>query len=106
KPFGCRAGTELTPAEQWLHLWSSARYDLGLSDDDFYSLTPRQLNALFRHRERQRDYDREHTEYMAAQIVAMVANTGFRSFEKAREPREFMPSAWGKTTQKTTMSTA
>ena len=43
---------------------------------------------------------------MAAQIVAMVANTGFRSFEKAREPREFMPSAWGKTTQKTTMSTA
>ena len=69
-------------------------------------MTPRQLNALFRHRERQRDYEREHSEYMAAQIVAMVANTGFRAFEKAREPREFMPSEWIKASPKTTKSTA
>ncbi|QMV19694.1 hypothetical protein GOB94_14080 [Granulicella sp. 5B5] len=38
-------------------------------------------------------------EIMGAQIVAMVANTGFRSFKEWRKPQEFMPSMQGKTAE-------
>lgn len=33
-------------------------------------------------------------ELMIAQLIAMVANTGFRSFKSPRQAKEFMPSAW------------
>ena len=31
-------------------------------------------------------------EVMGAQIIAMIANTGFRGFKEVMEPRMFMPS--------------
>lgn len=40
------------PAPTWLTIWASARHDLGLSEAEFWTLTPRHLDALMvRHRE-------------------------------------------------------
>jgi hypothetical protein len=76
----------------WLHLWSCARYDLHLSDVEFYALTPRQFDALIkRHR-----YKAESNEFLFAQMTSWIANTGFRSTEKPTHPKDFMPSQWGK----------
>jgi hypothetical protein len=73
-------------------MWSCARYDLHLSDDDFYSLTPRQFDSLLkRHRNKVID-----TEFLFANLTSWVANTGFRSTEKPTEPKDFMPSEWRK----------
>ncbi len=73
-------------------MWSCARYDLGLGDEDFYSLTPRQFDALLR---RHRNHV-EANELLFAQLTSWVANTGFRSTEKPTHPRDFMPSQWAK----------
>jgi hypothetical protein len=76
----------------WLHLWSCARYDLHLSSEEFYALTPRQFDALIkRHR-----HTVESNELLLGQLTSWVANTGFRSTEKPTHPEDFMPSQWGK----------
>lgn len=65
-----------------------ARHDLKLTDEEFYSLTPRQFDALCkRHRMAQ-----ELTEYFFAQVSSTVMNTGFRSTDKPTSPADFMPS--------------
>jgi hypothetical protein len=65
-----------------------ARYDLRLSDEEFYALTPRQFDALCkRHR-----MASEMTEFFFAQVSSTVMNTGFRSTEKPTSPADFMPS--------------
>ena len=75
-----------------MHFWSIARYDLGLSSDEFFSITPRQFDALLkRHR-----YKVESTEFMFAQLTSWIANTGFRSTEKPTSAFDFMPSQWRK----------
>lgn len=66
--------------------------ELGLSSDEFYAITPRQLDALARAHQRRLRREVEHREFMFAQVTAMVANTGFRGWEKPRQPLEFMPS--------------
>ena len=57
-------------------------------------MTPRQFSALARRNRQVEERKRYAMELMVAQCIAMVANTGFRSFEKPREPKEFMPSHW------------
>jgi hypothetical protein len=79
-----------------MHFWSVARYDLGLSDDDFYALTPRQLDALLKRKK----VETSANEFMFAQLTSWVANTGFRTAEKPTAARDFMPSEWGKTPAK------
>jgi hypothetical protein len=76
----------------WLHFWSVACYDLKLSDDAFYALTPRKLDALLkRHKS-----SLQSTELLYAQIASAVYNTGFRATEKPTSPLDFMPSQWAK----------
>jgi hypothetical protein len=75
-----------------MHFWSIACYDLGLSADQFYAISPRQLDALLkRHR-----YRSESNEFMFAQLTSWVANSGFRSTEKPTTAHDFMPSVWRK----------
>lgn len=70
-----------------------ARYDLHLSDDDFYALTPRQFDALLKRKK----VETVASEFLLAQLTSWVANTGFRSTEKPTKPSDFMPSEWQKT---------
>ena len=73
-----------------------ARVEFGMRKRELFSINLRQWSALVkRHEERQRRRD-SMGEIMQAQIVAMIANTGFRSFKDPRQPKEFMPSHWGK----------
>jgi hypothetical protein len=74
----------------WLHFWSVALYDLHLTTDEFYDLTPRQFGALHK----RHLYKVEHDEFMFAQLNSWIANTGFRNAEKPTTPYDFMPSQW------------
>lgn len=76
-------------------MWSIARYDLGLSDVEFYSLTPRQFDALVKRRER----DVVTTEFLFAQLTAAVVNFSTCRPKETVHPRDFMPSEFGKQTQ-------
>ena len=73
-------------------MWSTAVYDLALTPEYFYSITPRMYRQLMESRKaaiwRQ--------EYMLGQLTACVVNFGFRRPKKALEPEAFMPSEWGK----------
>jgi hypothetical protein len=51
-------------------LWSSARYDLHLTDAEFWSLTPRQLSALLRRHKQALD----RTNYLTGMIASVTAN--------------------------------
>jgi hypothetical protein len=73
-----------------MSLWATARYDLHLSDAEFYALTPREFDALVKRHKRRR----EHDEFMLAQLTAVVMNTGFRSREEPAQTRDYMPSQW------------
>ncbi len=57
---------------------------------EFLQVTPRQLGAFFEHQARVTQQENMLRDAMMAKIVAMVANTGFRSFEEPRHPHEFM----------------
>jgi hypothetical protein len=80
----------------WLELWSFAKYSLRLTGGEFFALTPRQ----FRHLSQRHRLEREHAEFMFAQITSWIANTGFRSPKNAVMPRDFMPSMFGQHNEK------
>lgn len=67
-----------------------ARYDLRLSDDDFFALTPRQFDALLKRKK----VETVSQEFLAAQLTSWIINTGFRTTEKPTKPQDFMPSEW------------
>ena len=63
---------------------------LGLSDDDFFVLTPRQLHVLLgAHRERVR-----HDELLAGIVAACVVNHSMAPPKRAAVPSDFMPCEW------------
>jgi hypothetical protein len=68
-------------------LWSQARYDLGLSDEEFYRLTPSLLSRLLhRHREAL-----AHSEMCSALTTAAVINHSMCPPEKAVSWIDFAP---------------
>lgn len=67
-----------------------ARHDLGLSTEEFFSLQPRQLDALIRRHERAK----QETEFLFAQLGSLVANFSMAHPKKPIEPRDLMPSQW------------
>jgi hypothetical protein len=72
----------------WMNFWSTAVYDLELSSDEFYDLTPRQFDALLkRHKSRT-----EQNEFMFGQLTSWIANTGFRTTKEPTTPFDFMLS--------------
>ncbi len=71
---------------------SVGRIDLGLPLDEVMAMCPRQIFEL-RDRLEALDKPKNTTiELMVAQLIAMVGNTGFRSFEEPLKPLDFMPS--------------
>lgn len=69
-------------------MWTEARYDLRLTDEEFYALTPRQLVWL---RERHRQ-EREYQELLIAINTSTLANHSFNPPKKAYKPYDFMPT--------------
>jgi hypothetical protein len=68
--------------------WSRARYDLGLTEAEFYSFTPRQFSLLYaRHRE-----SLAHAEMVSAHTTAAVKNYSFNPPEKYVSPLDYMPN--------------
>jgi hypothetical protein len=72
--------------------WRVGRVVLGLSDEEFYSLTPKQLYMLLDEHERQI----EHQEFMLAQVCSTTANWSMCAPKQPLKPEMFMPSAWAK----------
>jgi hypothetical protein len=64
------------------------RITLGLTNEEFFALTPRQFHLLVaQHRERM-----EHQELLAAIVASEVANRSQRHPEKWVMPIDYMPS--------------
>lgn len=80
--------------ELWARLFSLARVSLGMDVAEVLRCTPMYMAELRRRYEENLTYEQRLTEVMLAQVVAMVANTGFRGFKDVRQPKEFMPSQW------------
>jgi hypothetical protein len=77
-----------------LRLWSIARFDLRLSSDEFFEMTPRQLDALIKREERkERD-----NEFMLGQLTAVVGNFSMSRPKDPLKATDFMPSEWAKNT--------
>ena len=76
----------------WLANWAVARYDLGLSEQEFYSITPRQLDALAKRKE----YETRHTELLFAQLTSYLINFSTVRPKEPVKPADFMPSEWAK----------
>lgn len=73
--------------------------DLGLDMQSLRSMTFRRFCGMV-DRLKAMDRPRNGTiELMVAQVAAVVANTGFRSFKRQKEPADFMPSEWEKKMQ-------
>lgn len=69
------------------------RVILGLSDRQFYALTPRQFHLLVdRHRERTK-----HQEWMTGILASTMANFSMSPPKEPLKPTDFMPSAKAKT---------
>jgi hypothetical protein len=82
------AGGIINNRETWEHCWSAARFHFGLTDDDFFRLTPRQFHLLTdRHAERT-----QHQEYLFGILAAVAVNHSFNPPKKATVPGDFMPS--------------
>lgn len=69
-----------------------ARYDLGLTSDEFFDCTPRQLDAMVQRHERAK----QETEFLFAQLTSCVVNFSMARPKKALEPKDLMPSEWAK----------
>lgn len=64
--------------------------------EEFMRLSPRFFAILLKaHWEKCRRAD-QMAEIIGGQLIAMVANTGFKGWEQPRKPQEFMPSEWKK----------
>ena len=65
-------------------MWATARYDLNLTDAEFYRLTPRQYYLLVEaHRRRL-----AHSEMIQAQTTASIINYSFNPPETAVKPSD------------------
>lgn len=71
----------------WLKLWAIGRYDLRLSEEEFWDLSWEQLEALIeRH---SNSVERE--DYHAALICAVLANIHRAKSTSVFKPSDFMP---------------
>lgn len=66
-------------------MWTTGRIVLGLTDDQFYALTPRQFHLLL---DRKLDEIR-HREYLTGLMAATVANFSLGAPKEPVRPRDF-----------------
>jgi hypothetical protein len=69
-----------------MEAWAIARFDLGLSDEEWLGMTPRHLHAL-RLRQEQK---MQREELLVGIISSTVANNGFRDHKRTITPESFM----------------
>lgn len=67
-------------------MWSIGRYDLRLTDEEFWGLTLREFNLLMKRHKEQRSAEM----FNSALICATIANVN-RSKGRAYTPQDFMP---------------
>lgn len=73
-------------------MWSFARKRLHLSSDEFYELTPRQLDALVRQHERAIQEE----EFLFGQLASLFVNFSMSHPKEPVSAKDFMPSEWAK----------
>jgi hypothetical protein len=71
----------------WLTLWSIGVYDFGLTDEQFWELTPAQFSAL----SERYDQDNMRLDFRAAIISSVIANTSRGKDDPPFTPKQFMP---------------
>ena len=64
------------------------RYDLGLSEEEFWHLTPRELMALQERHEEAQEWQDYRAGVVAAAIVNMLKTKGGKTYK----PQDFMPT--------------
>lgn len=69
-----------------------ARHDLGLSSEEFFSLQPRQLDALVKRHDRAK----QENEFLFAQLGSLVVNFSMSRPKESIQPKDLMPSQWAK----------
>jgi hypothetical protein len=74
----------------WLETWAIARHDLGLSDCEWLSMTPRMVQALLW----QRLEGLRERELQLAIVAADIVNTNACRFKKSRTPKHYMLHPW------------
>ena len=72
---------------EWLEVWAIARYDLGLTEDEFWNLSIDEFNALLK----RHNLKQEREDSRAAMICTVIANI-FRGKGKPYKITDFMPS--------------
>ncbi|MCB9172357.1 MAG: phage tail assembly chaperone [Ardenticatenales bacterium] len=75
----------------WLGLWSGARYDLGLSDEEFWSLTLRELMALFDRHAAAEERANVRATAATAEVWALLANVYRKTGQPARYAHHLFP---------------
>lgn len=80
-----------------MRYWAVARYDLGLTSEEFFECTPRQLDALIQRHER----SRQDQEFLFAQLTACVVNFSRAHPKEPIAPKDLMPSEWAKKAART-----
>jgi hypothetical protein len=80
----------------WDRCWSTAVVRLGLTTEQFFRLTPRQLRVLADRDHEFLEMQREHIELLAGIITANTVNYSFCHPKHAKAPADFMPSRMGK----------
>jgi hypothetical protein len=73
-------------------MWAVAVYDLRLTSDAFFALTPRQYDALLKRKE----HETRTTEFLFAQLTACGINFSPCHPKEPTSPADFMPSEWVK----------
>lgn len=72
----------------WLTMWAVGRYDLGLTEEEFWGLTPRQYVALLERHEEAMEWEDYRMGVIASTIVNMLKAKGGKTFK----PEDFMPT--------------
>lgn len=73
----------------WEGLWSQARYNLHLSDEEFGELTPRQFKSLMQRFEQ----EQEHKNWYNACLCTSIINTSMYRPKKPVKISDFMPTS-------------
>jgi hypothetical protein len=69
-----------------------ARVNLSMGRAEFMRITPRYFARLTKEHRDARERGERTMEYMLAQVISMVGNTGFKGWDEPRTPDMFMPS--------------
>lgn len=79
-------------------MWAYGVYDLKLSSEDFWNLTPAQLSVLsYQHREKLRRED-----WRVGIVASILVNINKKKGARSSQPEDFMPDPYPKKQDKQT----